>query len=209
MNRRIAWIAMLVVTAALAIYLRATQTYATSWAGGQLVPYDTDPYYQLRRLELMHAGDFPPGVGDQFVNAPSRFDCPWPVGLPILLDGIVRVVTLGHTASRHEMEAIAAFAIPVLGALTPLLLMLVLARRHGRAIAALAGVAAAAIPSSRMAGHYGRIDHHVLEPAAALAMFALVFATPSARKLRPAIIGALVGVVSAFTLDLTFVFCVV
>ncbi|MGZ3408171.1 MAG: hypothetical protein ACXVAN_17095, partial [Polyangia bacterium] len=191
MSRRIAWIAMLVAIAALAIYLRASQTWATSWAGTQLVPYDTDPYYQLRRLELLRAGDFPPGVGDQFVNAPSRFDCPWPIGLPILLDGIVGVATLGHVPSRHEVEAIVAFAIPVLGALTPLLLVLVL-RRFGRAVAWLGGIAAAALPSSRMAGHYARIDHHVLEPAAALALFALVFSTPSPRR---RLVAALVGVV--------------
>jgi hypothetical protein len=208
MTRRLVWIVMLVAIAALAIYLRASQTYATSWAGDRLVPYDTDPYYQLRRLELLRAGDFPPGVGDQFVNAPSRFDCPWPIGLPVLLDGIVRVATIGRAPSRHQVEAIVAFAIPVLGALVPLLLVLVL-RRYGRAVAWLGGIAAAALPSSRMAGHYGRIDHHVLEPAAALAMFALVFSAPSERKLRAALAGVLVGAACAFTLDLTFVFCVV
>ena len=58
-----------------------------------------------------------------------------------------------------------------------------------------------------MAGHYGRIDHHVLEPAAALALFALVFSRPSERRLWPILAGALVGAVGAFTLDLTFVFC--
>ena len=145
MSRRIAWITVLVAIGALAIYLRVSQTYATSWAGTQLVPYDTDPYYQLRRLELLRAGDFPPGVGDQFVNAPSRFDCPWPIGLPILLDGIVRVATVGHVPSRHQVEAIVAFAIPVLGALTPLLLVLVL-RRYGPAVAWMGGIAAAALP---------------------------------------------------------------
>ncbi|MCU1281181.1 MAG: putative oligosaccharyl transferase, partial [bacterium] len=208
MTRRLAWIAMLVAIAALAIYLRASQTYATSWAGGQLVPYDTDPYYQLRRLELLRAGDFPPGVGDQFVNAPSRFDCPWPIGLPILLDGIVRVATIGRAPSRHQIEAIVAFAIPVLGALTPLLLVVVL-RQFGRAVAWLGGIAAAALPSARMAGHYARVDHHVLEPAAALGMFALVFKSPSARAWRDVLVGMLVGAACAFTLDLTFVFCVV
>ena len=201
-------VAMLAGIAALAIYLRATQTYGTSWAGDRLVPYDTDPYYQLRRLELLRAGDFPPGVGDRFVNAPSRFDCPWPIGLPLLLDGIVRLATIGQAPPRHQVEAIAAFAIPVLGALTPLLLVLVL-WPHGRVTAWVAGVAAAAVPSSRMAGHYGRIDHHVLEPAAALAMFALIFSAPGERRLRAALLGALVGAAAAFTLDLTFVFCAV
>src|SRR5262249_37381651 len=67
MKRRIAALAMLTLIAALAIALRATQTWATSWAGERLVPYDTDPYFQLRRLELLRAGDFPPGVGDRFV----------------------------------------------------------------------------------------------------------------------------------------------
>src|SRR6266436_2372923 len=108
MSRRLVWIAMLVAIAALAIYLRVSQTYATSWAGAQLVPYDTDPYYQMRRLELLRAGDFPPGMDDGFVNAPARFDCPWPVGLPVLLAAIVRVASVGHVPSRHEVEAIAA-----------------------------------------------------------------------------------------------------
>ena len=200
MKSRLAWAAMIGLVVALAVGLRVTQTYATSWAGGQLVPYDTDPYYQLRRIELVRAGDFPPGVGDRFVNAPATFDCPWPIGLPLLLDGIAV-----FARSRHAMEAIVAFAIPVLGALTPLLLMLVLAR-FGRAAAWLGGIASAAIPSSRMAGHYARIDHHVLEPAAALGLYALVFAAPSPRRRRMAVAAALVGVGCAFTLDLTFVF---
>jgi len=206
MKTRLVWAAVIVLVATLAIWLRVTQTYGTSWAGDALVPYDTDPYYQLRRLELLRAGDFPPGVGDYFVNAPARFDCPWPIGLPLLLDGIVKVATIGHAPSRHTIEAIVAFAIPVLGALTPLLLMLVLAR-FGRAAAWLGGVAAAAIPSSRMAGHYARIDHHVLEPAAALGLYALVFAAPSPRRGRVAIAAAVIGAACAFTLDLTFVFC--
>ncbi len=205
MRTRLPWVAMAVLVAVLAVGLRVTQTYATSWAGKQLVPYDTDPYYQLRRIELLRAGDFPPGVGDRFVNAPARFDCPWPIGLPLILDGIVRVATIGRAPSRHTIEAIIGFAIPLLGALTPLLLMLVLAR-FGRAAAWLGGVAAAAIPSSRMAGHYARVDHHVLEPAAALGLYALVFAAPSARRWRTALVAALVGVACAFTLDLTFVF---
>lgn len=208
MKTRLLWAAVIVLVATLAIWLRVTQTYATSWAGDALVPYDTDPYYQLRRLELLRAGDFPPGVGDGFVNAPARFDCPWPVGLPVLLDGIVRVATIGRAPSRHTIEAIVAFAIPVLGALTPLLLMLVLAR-FGRAAAWLGGVAAAAIPSSRMAGHYARIDHHVLEPAAALGLYALVFAAPPRRRWRAALVAAVVGAACAFTLDLTFVFCAI
>ena len=203
--RRLSWAVALTLLFAFAVWLRVTQTYGTSWAGAQLIPLDTDPYYQLRRVELVRAGDFPPGVGDGFVNAPSRFDCPWPIGLPLLLDGIVGVATLGRGATRHQLEAIVAFAIPVLGALTPLLIVLLL-RRWGRAVAWLGGLAAAAIPSSRMAGHYARIDHHVLEPAAALGLYLLVMATPSPRRWRVAIAGALFGAAAALTLDLTFVF---
>ncbi|HEY2748397.1 MAG TPA: hypothetical protein VGL86_27425, partial [Polyangia bacterium] len=208
MKPRLAWAAVALAVVLLAVGLRVTQTYATSWAGAALVPYDTDPYYQLRRIELLRAGDFPPGVGDRFVNAPATFDCPWPIGLPLILDGIVRVATIGRAPSRHAMEAIVAFAIPLLGALTPLLLMLVLAR-FGRVAAWLGGVAAAVIPSSRMAGHYARIDHHVLEPTAALGIYALVFAAPSPRRARMAMLAALAGVACAFTLDLTFVFLVI
>lgn len=199
---RVAWAVALTLIFALAVWLRVTQSYGTSWAGARLIPQDTDPYYQLRRVELLRAGDFPPGVGDRFVNAPSRFDCPWPIGLPLLLDGIVRVATIGRAPSRHDVEAIIAFAIPVLGALTPLLMVLLL-RRYGRAVAWLGGLAAAAIPSSRMAGHYARVDHHVLEPAAALAMWLLVFAP---RRRRWTLAAAIFGAAAALTLDLTFVF---
>ena len=199
---RLGWAVALTLVFALAVWLRVTQSYGTSWAGAQLIPQDTDPYYQLRRVELLRAGDFPPGVGDQFVNAPSRFDCPWPIGLPLLLDGIVRVATIGRAPSRHDVEAIVAFAIPLLGALTPLFVVLLL-RRYGRAVAWLGGLASAAIPSSRMAGHYARVDHHVLEPTAALAMWLLVFAP---RRRRWTVVAALAGAASALTLDLTFVF---
>ena len=83
--------------------------------------------------------------------------------------------------------------------------MLVLAR-FGRAAAWLGGIAAAAIPSSRMAGHYARIDHHVLEPAAALGLYALVFARPPRRRVLAGLVAGAVGLACAFTLDLTFVF---
>ena len=200
-NNRAVSITVVLAIVLLAIAARVVETYATSWEGGHLIPYDTDNYYQLRRVELLRAGQFPPGVPDGFVNAPARFDCPWPVGLPLLLAGAV-------SFSPVHAEAIAAHAIPILGALTPLLLMMVL-WRYGRSMAWLAGLAAAVIPPSRMAGHFGRIDHHVLE--AAFALLLLLFApagyglVKALRGRAGLIAGIAVGALAAWTCDFTFV----
>jgi hypothetical protein len=204
-GRQRASVGLLLLVAGVAFLVRVNQTYASSWLGDQLVPYDSDPYYQLRRIELFTHGDFPPGGRDRFAIAPDTFRCPWPVGLPVILGALAALAGAG-SPSRAVIEQVAAWAIPAFGVFGALLMAGVFWQRDRRT-ALLAAFAFAVLPTSRMVGHFARIDHHVLEPSAALALFLL---TPSASTLRiepgrgGVLLAAIVGFVCALTVDLTY-----
>ena len=205
-RNRILQFALLGCVVCAGVAVRIVQTHGTSHVEQQLVPYGSDPYYQLRRVELLLAGDFPPGARDGHVNAPDPFRCVWPVGLPVML-GAASWVFAGPDATRAQIETVSAMSIPFFGAATSLLLAWLFWRRS-RSVALLSAFAYAVLPTARMVGHFGRIDHHVVEPLVALGLFIL---TPSAGVLRPPDSPArafgfsmLVSLACALTADLTY-----
>ena len=141
-------------------FVLRTTNAATVLLGYGVVLAENDPYYHLRRV-LMILADWP--------HVPS-FD-PWidfPHGAPVvfapLFDfGIATLALLAglKPEQRFEVETLAAFVPPVLGALTSVATYALARRVVARPASLLAALLVALTPAHAWYSRLGFVDHHV------------------------------------------------
>ncbi len=167
------WVALL-VTCAVAFVLRTTNA-ATVLVGGAVVLAENDPYYHMRRV-FQILEDYPRvPYFDPALDHPHGA----PVIFPPLFDlGIATLARLaGHGAGdRLAVERLAAFAPPLLGALTCLPLFALGRRVGGRSTGLLAAALLALVPAHIWYSRLGFVDHHVAVTLLLTALVALVLA---------------------------------
>lgn len=165
----------LAALAVLAVGLRALPWPLVA-ADGRLDPPEPDAYYHLRRIEYtVHR--FPDVLDrDPYLRFPHGARVIWPP----LFDGALGAAAVALGAeTRAEVERVAAWAPPLLAALTVLAVAL-LAGRHagpagaGGAEALLAGGLLAVLPAHASYSRVGFVDHHV---AVSLAFALLLLAS--------------------------------
>ena len=159
MRREIAFVIAIVV---LAFGVRVYPAWATVFGGASVNFLETDAWYHVRLVENQ-VRNYPWRVTlDPYAAAGGQF-----VAIAPLFDTVTStavVVLHGRDAETADVERVAAFVPPVLGALTVLLMWAL-----GRALFEWpAGVLAAALLAT-LPGHFmdrtmlGFVDHHALE----------------------------------------------
>ena len=186
------WLAVAAIVL-LAFGVRTYPAWNAVFDGATINFLETDAWYHVRLVENQ-VRNYPWRVtldpfaapGGQFVAIAPLFDA---------LTATATVLFFGRDATTEEVERVAAFAPPLYGALTVLLLWL-LGRRLFAPRAALLGAALLAV----LPGHFmdrtmlGFVDHHALEALLVVAtLLAIVHSLQSGR-------GTLIG--SALTLGL-------
>ena len=151
--------------------------HAGVFTGGDVILWEVDPFYHVRRiwLTVLHYPHVP--VFDPYLCFPEGAVCPWPPGFDFTLATLVKALA-GPTAGLLDVKTITAWAIPVLGGVTCAWIAWTAARFRGAIAALAAGLALAVIPAQVEMGLIGRVDHHVVE--------SLFFAILAGRFLRGA-----------------------
>src|SRR5262245_21883071 len=200
------WLALLT---GLAVWARVSSV-RTVFVRGEVLPYDGDSAYHLRRIlaTLEHFPNVP--TWDPFLDWPKGAHCPWAPGFDFLDAASVRVCGV---ASNPGLAARAACFFPVLVGVALVWATFGLARRLAGAtpgalgVAGAAGIFAALLPQSIGGSVIGCVDPHGAE---ALAMALLGWwalgaldtdpARPraTAGDLRLECVGALLGAASLF-----------
>lgn len=120
---------------------------------------EPDAYYHLRRI-LYSVVRFPELLArDPYVNFPHGGEPIWTPVLDWSLAALARLVTDGRDPA--SVERLVVWAPPVLGAATVWVLYALARRRFGAAVALLAGLLLALLPSHFWFSQLGFVDHHV------------------------------------------------
>lgn len=165
MRRTILWLALL---GALAVWARVS-THQTVFVQGEVLPFDGDSAYHLRRIlaTLEHFPDVP--ARDPYLNWPRGAYCPWAPGFDFLA---ACWVFLSGAASDSGRAARAACLFPVLIGVAVVWATFLVTRRlaaerqAGSGIAGAAGILVALIPQSIDASGIGCGDLHGAEALA-------------------------------------------
>ena len=149
--------------------------HAGVFTGGDVILWEVDPFYHVRRiwLTVLHYPHVP--VFDPYLCFPEGAVCPWPPGFDFTLATLVKALA-GPAAGLLDVKTITAWAIPWLGGITCAWAAWTAARLRGTVAALAAGLALAVIPAQVETGLIGRVDHHVVE--------SLFFAILAGRFLR-------------------------
>jgi dolichyl-diphosphooligosaccharide--protein glycosyltransferase len=136
--------------------------HAGVFTGGDVILWEVDPFYHVRRiwLTVLHYPHVP--VFDPYLCFPEGAVCPWPPGFDFALATLVKVLA-GPAAGLLDVKTITAWAIPWLGGITCAVAAWRAGRLWGSAAALAAGLALAVTPAQVDVGLIGRVDHHVIE----------------------------------------------
>lgn len=117
---------------------------------------DNDAYYHMRRIaySIEH---FPNSLSfDPYINHP---DGGWPIWTPVF-DWCVAALLRPFRSGNADLEHLAVFVPPLLGAATVVVLYLIARRHFGTATATLAGGLLAVLSAHFWYSQVGFIDHH-------------------------------------------------
>lgn len=166
--------------AALAIYPR-TSMYAQVFADGEVTPVEVDAFLHLRRA-LRAVESFPTvPLREPLVGPSPGAVFPWPEGFDWCLAALARMFGGDDPARAAAVIAWAPVALGVAVTLGVYALVRRLLRGDpdARGASLLAGAVMALVPQSVATSVVGRVDHHVAEQAAAVALLAWCLARPS------------------------------
>ena len=120
-----------------------------------------DGMYHLRIVELFYHGYIHSPLFDSYLAFPTGAAVYWPLGFDFLLAGLGWPV-FHFTGNMHLTAEFLAWWIPVIGALSPLLIYFVLLRLSRHRVTAVAGALFAALNwQLARVGLLATIDHHV------------------------------------------------
>ncbi|NNL66408.1 MAG: hypothetical protein HKP30_09215, partial [Myxococcales bacterium] len=150
-----------------------TIVWPTVFVGGHVMVVGNDTYYHLRRI-LYACADWPRAVGfDPFLNFPDGARAIWP---PFLDVAIAAVVRLGSAGTAEDVERIAIWVPPVIGAAVVAGVFLLVRRHFGSAGGVLGALALCFTPAHVWYSQLSFVDHHVAVAGVAIALFAVVLA---------------------------------
>ncbi len=136
--------------------------------GGTMRFFDPDALYHLRQIR--YAADHFPlmALRDTYLG-PAPGVVPWPGGFDWILAALLRIVRAFGLSGAYSEEFFLSLVVSLLGLGTVILAVFAARRLFGRPAGWIAGWLAALIPASVDYARFGRVDHHVLEPAVLLA----------------------------------------
>ena len=147
--------------AILAFAVRILNISKTYYMGAYNTP-NIDGMYHLRIVELFYHGFIHSPLKDSYLAFPTGGTIYWPLGFDFFLAGLGWPV-FHFTGDMHLTAEFLAWCIPVLGALSPVIIYFVLKRLAQHRITAVAGALFAALNwQLARVGLLGTIDHHVM-----------------------------------------------
>ncbi|MCK5879867.1 MAG: hypothetical protein KAH24_08805, partial [Holophagae bacterium] len=146
--------------AMLAFSVRILNISKTYYMGAYNTP-NIDGMYHLRIVELFYHGFIHSPLKDSYLAFPTGGTIYWPLGFDFFLAGLGWPV-FHITENMHLTAEFLAWCIPVLGALSPILIYFALKRLARHRVTAVAGALFAALNwQLARVGLLGTIDHHV------------------------------------------------
>jgi asparagine N-glycosylation enzyme membrane subunit Stt3 len=192
-----------VVLSGLAVALLAVairmRNLAAIFLSGFPVLFGTDPWYHLRRIELALHGGFGIPQFDAYVNFPNGATIDWPPGFDVLM-AAGSLALEPFMPADYGLVGTLAVMVPVLGALTPLLAMVLAWRLYGPRAGLWAGLLLALTNAVVSYSSVGRVDHHVVEPLWLLVLLVAYSWSSSApgNRFRLLVTGAAIGLAPGF-----------
>lgn len=144
----------------LAFAVRILNISKTYYMGAYNTP-NIDGIYHLRIVELFYHGFIHSPLKDSYLAFPTGGTIYWPLGFDFFLAGLGWLV-FHFTGNMHFTAEFLAWCIPILGALSPVLIYFILKRLAQHRVTAVAGALFAALNwQLARVGLLGTIDHHV------------------------------------------------
>jgi len=137
--------------------------------------FPDDPPYHMLRIERLHQGVLYQTEKDPLVAYPFGAVAIWPT----FFDLALALFSLPFSFDQDAVVFVCSLIIPVLGALTCVVLFLFVRRHIAYRHAVFASLAFSILPAHSDYTMFGRVDHHVMEP---LIVLALVFLAMEALK---------------------------
>ncbi|MBI5816666.1 MAG: hypothetical protein HZB29_13770 [Nitrospinae bacterium] len=139
--------------------LRATDAQSVFTADG-VVLQEFDPLYHMRRVFMTLAGYPHVPYSDPYLNYPEGSVVIWPPLFDLFVAAVNKLAGYG-AQDTGKVEALSAYIVPVIGAVTCVPVFFIALEIAGAPAAALAAVFLALIPAHIFYSRIGFVDHHV------------------------------------------------
>ncbi len=149
--------------AALSCIVLRLANWPSAFVGGRLFPFDSDPAYHFRRIQLLihHFPHIP--VQDPLLAYPLAGQVQWPPLFDLLCAALFPISSF-FSSDPKVFEIVLGAFIPVLAAVSVFMTYAVTAKLFNPRAGTIAAWIVALTPAHIFISMFGRVDHHVLEP---------------------------------------------